>query len=403
MVGMSDSKYHHGTTIKEFRILRSMTQEDLAALWPKSNGSVGVLARYIQDVEYGKKHIDDPSTLRQLAEILHIPLWRFGLSEYDPFHPLSLPGRGKSLHNETLDAIESLIQQTWNLRCAARLVDAEKGIARLNSLFTYFQEHVPLLMRHELRFQLLYAQVQRLNAVTYVEKKLYDEALDRYRRMYDIAQQSDDASLIALSLMSLGAEFDRRGEKGVALSRLEEARDVSFGSSKQIIAFVHCYLARVYASVGDKVRFERAINSARTMASNLNGSYGDGTHFVFGRVSSILAERSYGYLDLGEPQKTLDMRMEIEAQIRSDQDVRLETWIPLDWAKAYHMLGQIEECVKEGRAFYRRAVAMQSPHAISQAKKLLKSLEKDGYDQVQAVQDFREELQLEGTKHNQHL
>jgi hypothetical protein len=34
---------------------------------------------------------------------------------------------------------------------------------------------------------------------------------------------------------------------------------------------------------------------------------------------------SYGYLELGELQKTLEMRMEIEAQIRDDQDVQLQT------------------------------------------------------------------------------
>ena len=399
MARVSDSKYHHGTTIKEFRILRGITQEDLAAIWPKSNGCVGVLPRYIQDVEYGKKHIDDPSTLRQLAEILHIPLWRFGLSEYDPFHPLSLPGCGKSLHSETLDTIECLIQQIWSLRCAARLVDAEKGIARLNSLFAYFQEHLPPPLRLQLHFQLLYAQVHRLNAVTFVEKKCYAEALETYGRMYETAQQVDDAPLMALALMSQGTEFERRGKKDVALSRLEEARDASLGASKHIIAFVHSYLARVYASVGDKVRFERAICSARTMASGLNGSYGDGTDFVFGRVSSILAEKSYGYLELGEPQKTLEMRSEIEAQIQYDHDVRLETWIHLDWARAYQMLGQIEECIKEGRAFYRRALAMQSPHAIGQVKKLLKPLEKNRYGNSQVVKAFREELEMAGGMH----
>jgi hypothetical protein len=86
--------------------------------------------------------------------------------------------------------------------------------------------------------------------------------------------------------------------------------------------------------------------------------------------------------------------MEIEAQLRDDQDLRLQTWIPLDWARAYHQLGQVEECIKEGQEFYRRAVAMHSPHAVSQANKLLRSLEKDGYGNVQAVQDFREELQI---------
>lgn len=401
MARASDSRYHHGTTIKEFRLLRGMTQEELASLWPKASGSVGVLPRYIQDVEYGKKHIDDPGTLRHLAELLHIPLWRLGLSEYDPFHPHVLPGHGNSLHHETLDTIESLIQQTWNLRCAARLADAEKGITRLNSLFAYFREHTPPPLHLERRFQLLLAQVQRLNAVTAVEQRRYDQALKLYERMYETAKEADDASLLALALMSRGTELERRGEKRAALSLLEEARDVSFGASKHIVVFVHSYLARVYASVGDTMRFERAIHSAMLMASSLNGSYGDGTQFVFGRASSILAEKSYGYLELGEPQKTLEMRAEIEQQIQSDQDTRLEIWIPLDWARAYHALGQIEECIKEGQTFYRRAAAMRSPHAISQAQKFLGELEKHGYGRVLAVQDFREELQLVGTARNQ--
>ena len=400
MARVSDSKYHHGTTIKEFRILRGMTQEDLAALWPKSDGSIGVLPRYIQDVEYGKKHIDNPNTLRQLAAILHIPLWRFGLSEYDPFHPHALPGHGKSLYHETLATIECLIQQAWSLRCAARLSDAEKSVTHLNHLFVYLQEHISPPLRLQARFQFLYAQVQRLNAVTLVEKKCYDQALDTYGRMYETAQQADDASLMALALMSQVIELERRGEKDLALSRLEEARDASLGASRHIIAFVHSYLARGYASVGDKLRFERAISSARTVASGLNGSYGDGTDFVFGRVSSILAEKSYGYLELGEPQKTLEMMKEIEAQIRYDHDLRLETWIHLDWARAYQMLGEIEECIKEGRAFYHRAIAMQSSHALGQAKKFLKSLVKDGYGDAPAVQDFQEELQLAGAIYN---
>src|SRR5947209_2220606 len=209
MVCVSDSRFHHGITIKEFRILRGMTQEGLAALWPKSNGNGGVLPRYIQDVEYGKKHIDDPNTLRRLAEILQIPLWRFGLSEYDPFHPHSQTGCRKSLHHQTLDAIEDLLQQTWNLRCAARLGDAEKGLVRLNNLFAYFQEHVPVPLRLEKRFQLLYAHVQRLNAVTYVEKKCYDEAIEMYGRMYEIEFIEKNVLQWLLSQKCLPAQVHR--------------------------------------------------------------------------------------------------------------------------------------------------------------------------------------------------
>jgi hypothetical protein len=37
---------------------------------------------------------------------------------------------------------------------------------------------------------------------------------------------------------------------------------------------------------------------------------------------------------------------------------------------------------------------MHSPHAISQANKLLRTLEKDGYGKVPAVPDSREELEV---------
>jgi len=394
MIRASTDAYHHGVTIREFRLLHGMTQEKLAALWPKTSGERGVLPRYVQDVEHGRKRIDHPGTLRHLAVLLNIPLWRFGLSEYDPFDPWTLPGRGNLLYQETLDCVETLIHHTWNLRCAARLVDAGKGVAHLTNLFAHFQEHIPLPLRLERRFLLLYAQVQRLNAVTAVEQRRYDEALSIYGEMYETARAVDDAPLLALSLMSLGAELERKGEKCAALSRLEDARDASFGAGKHIIAFVHTYLARIYASVGDAARFERAINSAMTMASGLGGSYGDGTDCVFGRMSSILSEKSYGYLVLGEPRKTLKMREEIEEQIRADQDARLAAWIPLDWAKAYRMLGEIEECVSLGRTFYHGAVALCSPHATNQATLLLRALEKDGYGDARAVQAFREELEL---------
>lgn len=403
MARTSDVAYHHGATIREYRLLRGITQEKLAELWPKTSGERGALSRYVQDVEHGRKHIDNPATLRHLAALLAIPLWRFGLSEYDPFDPQALPGSGSSLYHETLDCIESLIQQTWSLRCAARIVDAGKGVARLTNLFTHFQEHIPLPLRLERRFLLLHAQVQRLNAVTAVEQRRYDEALAKYKEMHETAHAVGDASLLALSLMSLGAELERRGEKDRALSRLEDARDASFGASKHMIAFVHTYLARVYASIGDAERFERAIHNALTIASGLDGSYGDGTDYVFGRMSSILAEKSYGHLELGEPRKTLEMRAEVEEQIRADQDTRLATWIALDWAKAYCMLGEVEESVSAGQTFYRRAKAMCSPHARYQAAVLLRALEKDGYGETRAVRSFREELAQGEQEHSQNL
>lgn len=383
-------QYHHGIVIKAFREAANMTQVRLAELWP-SEGGVGV--RYVQDVESGRKHITDQTTLRNLGKLLDIPLWQFGLSEFDPFNPQTLPGHGTSMYIETLDTIECLIRQTWRFRSAALLDHAKECLKRLNQHFTYFQKYLPPPLKLEPRFLRLYAQVQRLNAVTSVEYKAYNQAIATYEEMLQTAKEVNDPATIALALMSLGTELDRKKERQQAVNYLEEARDVSFGTSKQIAAFVNAYLARAYGSSGDTLHFQRAVDTSYTLASSLNGMYGDGTDFVFGKLSSALAEKSWGYLELGFPQKTLDMKTEIVQQIEADHDMRLLSWIPLDWARADLMLGDIEQSVADARDFYQRVTAMKSPHAISMAYTFVRELEEAGFGDVQSVRDFKNELE----------
>ncbi|MRG27234.1 helix-turn-helix domain-containing protein [Laceyella tengchongensis] len=80
-------KYHYGLTIREGREKLKMTQTQLAEKWPQAGGGTGVSVNYVSDVERGIKHISDPQTLRRLCRILQIPLWKMGLSDYDPFNP----------------------------------------------------------------------------------------------------------------------------------------------------------------------------------------------------------------------------------------------------------------------------------------------------------------------------
>lgn len=134
--------YHYGLTIKKYRELCGWTQAKLAQNWLRSDRERGVNTRYIQDIEYGTKHSDDPDVLRDLSVLLDIPLWEFGLSEYNPFDLSQLPGRGKSMYDETLNVTEALIKQTLSLRLIAPLPEVQKSAKSLDSLFTYFQTHL---------------------------------------------------------------------------------------------------------------------------------------------------------------------------------------------------------------------------------------------------------------------
>jgi len=60
------------------------------------------------------------------------------------------------------------------------------------------------------------------------------------------------------------------------------------------------------------LRFERAINMAIALADPIKHIYGNGTNFVFQKISGILLLRSRGYLRLKEPKKTLQLHDELK-------------------------------------------------------------------------------------------
>ncbi|SEM68541.1 helix-turn-helix domain-containing protein [Lihuaxuella thermophila] len=384
-------KYHYGITIREAREKLNMTQAQLAEMWPQAGGGTGVSVNYVSDVERGKKHITDPQTLRRLCHILQIPLWKVGLSDYDPFNPTTFCET--FMYDETLNTAESLIKRTWNLRRIMSLPYVEEAVNDLNRLFDYLQTNTPPPVRLDERFQVLYAQVLRLNAVIDVENQRYQEALNKFRKMNEIAKAIDHPATLAMSYLNIGTELERMGKQEEAIEYLELARDESFRASKHVMVVTNAYLARVYASAGQKVKFKRAIEAAlRTAKSIENFSYGDGTDFVFHSLSGVMAEKSYGYLEIGEPEETLAMKEEIKNQIALEANIWLDAWIPLDWARAHLMLGQVDQSVEAGQEFYRKAKLLKSPHAKSRAYRLLNTIEAAGYGNVQSVKDFRQML-----------
>jgi transcriptional regulator with XRE-family HTH domain len=394
--------YHYGVTIREYREKANMTQAQLAEKWPKSErfgGGAGVSWKYIQDIEHGRKHIEDTQTLRKVCDILSIPYEQLGLGHFDPFTQTMLPGHGTSVYDETLDTVEELVRQVWSLRCAARIPEADRGVQRLGKLFTYFTESLPPPARMERRYVQLYVQYLRLKATAYLEKKQYKETMQVYEEIYKLVGNADEPGLKALALKSIGKELNREGNHSEAVVYLEEARDATMSGGKLLRTFVHSYLIRAYGGNRDSVRFERAVNTGLTLARSI-GNYEDGTDFIYSwsAVSAILAEQSWGYIELGQPEKTLAMREEITEALRLGRDTRVEAWIPLDWAKAYKMIGEIEQCIAELRELHRRCTVMGSSHALSQVNKVLALLDKDGYSDIQAVKDFREEIREEAKK-----
>lgn len=400
-------KHHYGVLIREAREKCGMTQAQLAEIWPKDDGGIGVSVGFVQLVEAGKKIITSDRTLRGLCDILPIEHWRFGLSEYDPYHPDTFP-KQKRLLDETLDLAEYSIRRFEDSYRTAPLPVAAADAKQLHNLFEYIKQHQPPTVQHEKRFLQLYTQTLVLDGIVFIGYEEYDRALQTFREMDAVAEQLGEPTWMAHSSVAIGIELHRAGYllrqtgdtsdwatyMNEAVQYLERARDFTFNTSKNVAAYVHAYLARIYATIGEDYRFEKAIDTALKLAPD---SYGDGTDFVYHRSSGILAEKSYGFLDLGQPERTLAMRKEIEEQIQKDQNTRLAAWIHLDWAKAYNMQGKVEESVKEGRDLYVKAKEMQSPHILTRARRIARGLMKD-YNDVPVVKDFYEEVNSVGER-----
>jgi len=368
-------------------------QVQLAAAWPKADGAAGVNVRYVQDVEYGDKRINDPALLRKLSELLNVPLWKFGLSEYNPFNPVSLPGHGVTMYMETLNVSNALIQQTLDMRRIAPVPQVEKSARSLSNLFTYFLKNLPPPARLEPRFLSLYAQEQSIQGLMYFENKKYKEAMHTFYNMYDAAKQADNFILIAHALQKIGVELKRVGKMQDAIDVLEEARDISFKTSKHVAAFTNAYLAHMYATRGDVLRFERAINTAISLAEPVKDHYGDGTDFIFQKFSGILILKSRGYLHVGAPEKTLALHEEVHKHIQNETNLWLDWKLYFYQARAYLVLKDIEGCIAAGRQCFQGVKDWLSPHRVEQASELLEEIDKAGYGELKVVQDFRADLQ----------
>ncbi|HLZ56418.1 MAG TPA: helix-turn-helix transcriptional regulator [Ktedonosporobacter sp.] len=374
--------YYYGKTIREYRIARKMTLEQLASKWPSKD--IGVNIRYVIEVEAGRKRITDTETLRGLASVLNIPLWKFGLSEYDPFDENNVQISPFIDMNILLE----LIQDTWYIRLNMPANITEKKIISLSDIFMDLINTNPRLLNNK-DFLVLYAQTKRLQEVVYTERHDYKMSLQYSYAMLEQAKQAKDIISEAIAMTRIGVEL-LRDENKEALDYLEKGRDLSFAtSSKEVAAYCYSFLARGYVTFGDERRFIQAINTAIMLADTMKGLPIVTKDYVFHAYSAILEEKSNGLILLGKGEEALKELKEIDAQIDVENNIYLKMWMPLDYAQSFMLMDEIETSIKWLEVFYRNIKNYQSARLHSSIRRHLDKLDKLGYAKLPAVKDFK--------------
>lgn len=375
--------YHYGKTIREYRILKRMSLTQLARLWPSCE--TGVSIRYVSDIERGVKFIQDILLLRKVAALLDIPLWKLGLSEYNPFDEKQ---GGKSLMFDR-DNLEELIQDTWYVRLSMPVNITDDKVKKLTQIFNRMLENNSLLTGNK-EFLKLYAQVVRLQAVMCVEKKQYKQALQFYFRMLELANEIEDKVTLALAYSRVGVELLRQDETMKALPYLEKAKDYSFETGKELSSLCYAMLARGYAQIGSLDKFERAIDTAINLGYRMQNTPIVTTDYVFHSYSGILEEKSNGLILLERGKDTLNILPEIEKHIALENHGYLNMWLPLDYAQAHLLEGDIEESIIQLKKFYDNIKSHNSIHVMKKVWEHLQQIDSGGYSDIRAVREFKE-------------
>lgn len=379
-------RYHHGITIKEHRMAKKWTLAYLASRWPSQEGN-GVNVRYVQDVEAGHKHVTNVDTLRRLAALLDIPLWKFGLSEYDPFD--EEPASTQPFLD--MDSLAELIEDIWYIRLNMPGDITEKKILSLANTFTRMVRHNARLLDNK-DFLVLYAQVKRLEEVVYTERHHYGLSLQQSQEMLKLAQRAGDLKSECIALTRIGVELLREENKD-ALDYLERARDLSFlTSSKEIGAYCYCFLARAYVTFGEEKRFMQAIHTAITLADTMKGQPVVTKDHVFHAYSAVLEEKANGLIMLGRGKEALDGLREIDSHVDQERNTYLKMWVPLDYAQSFMLMGEVEASIEKLESFYAGIRNYQSARLYSKVKQHLDQLDAAGYADLAVVKHFKDML-----------
>lgn len=384
-------RYHYGQTIREYREQKGMTLSQLAEKWP-SKEKIGVTPRYVSDIERGIKHISDIQVLRELASILDIPLWKFGLSEYNPFQDEvtdnSAPFDG--------EVVEELLQNLWLIRQSIPLDKFAYKVQKLSQFFEKQLNHYPLLIQRK-DFLRLYAHEKRLEETIYTERRNYTYSLKCTYDMLKLAIMAGDNVALAIAYTRIGVELLRDDNRD-SLEFLQRACDLSLGLSKEIRCYCFAMLARCYAQFKDAKAFERAINIALNCGTSIREQAVACKDYVFHAYSAILEEKSNGYILFGDASNALEVLSDIECEIRIEHNNYMAIWIPLDYAQSYMLQEEIEESVKQLQTFYSNVKEYKSERLLSRVHNHLDEIDLMGYGKHRCVKDFREILNTSITR-----
>lgn len=351
---MEDNQF--GKLVRAYRKQRGLTQAQLADLW-------GYTRTYVTQIEAGKRKLDRPSQITRLAELLEIPkerLYAIGRAIPDQEVSTRTPDTDNALLQMLLTPGKDMVRLSWMVWLADQHPAIETNLRRLvvqldQALTAYRGEFAT-----PARQLLAYAHLM-MGKIAF-DQLDYAAAGGHFTEMRELGEILHDPDIQALALIHLGDMLRKRNRYEAAIRCLEAARVFSEHATRSIEGMRHLILARGYYCFGDQQQFQRAIETALTIANTVQDSIDNlANQFT---LDDVLQEQAAGYTTLWQAEKALAIYQETDRQ-RPFRPLREQGSYLIDKAQATFHLGNLDHGIRLSEQGIRLAAEYHSKRHIS--------------------------------------
>ncbi len=303
---------------------------------------------YVSQIERGKRKLDKQEQVARLADILGVSQERLeGVGRGLPLKTTQAPfEKNEALLQALLEPAQNTVKMSWLIWYGnGGVIDIEGSLRTLvlqleDVLGSYKGEFA----QPALRIQAYTHEMLGKIAIESIQTK---EAIAHFQEMYDIAEELNDADLLALALIHQSEMLRRSHRYEAAIRRLERAEDYvqryTHEVSEHIQGMMWKSAAINYYVHGNERDFLRAIDRATEVAEGMTPTI-DVLSSEFDEVE-VLQVRGLGYAQLGHPEKALEIYQRTDT-LRPFRPMRDQSSYHIVKAQAFCYAGDIHTGVK---------------------------------------------------------
>jgi transcriptional regulator with XRE-family HTH domain len=356
---------HQGQLVAQYRKAMKWSQQDLA-------DALGVSLRTVQRLEQTPM-IEDVNRRTFLVKLLGIPAALMALE-----NDVTFSGKKVNLvfNDGPMSFLEDIIATRWKTHLMGGPVNAAHGLERVVNEVAHFEQEVRGKAWHQ-RAMAQLCLVYQLKGSVAGDLMHYEQAFDIYKTAFAVANELQDAELMAATRVRQGILFMRQEQPLKAITYLDHGlRHIDGNGCPQLKGNILMLLSEAHAKAGQAQTCWQVMGLAESMMEQ-RPSYQERSYRTC-NPSAILAHKGVDALLLHDYDRALRL---IDKSLKNYNPTQTPAHARFLARKseAYRGLHMIDECVTAAETAFTLAKSVGASNTIVRVNDLHASLARSSW------------------------